>query len=102
MCIRDRISTDKRKINSVTINTFEFPLQYLERYLNTDISKHTNWLSSQEMIFNKIISRIEYLVSNDAVSYTHLDVYKRQHTHTQFPKVCVKLWGMIQLNESLN
>ena len=37
---------------------------------------------SIEVIFNTIISQWLAHSSSIPVSYTHLDVYKRQHTHT--------------------
>ena len=62
MCIRDRNSTEKQKINSITINILS-TLQYIKRDLNIDILRHINWLSSLKMrfFFYTIISRIEYL-----------------------------------------
>ena len=52
------------------LDVYKRQLQYIKRYLNIDILKHINWLSSLEMrfFFNTIISIIEYLVSKDVYS----------------------------------
>ena len=66
MCIRDRNSTEKQKINSITINILS-TLQYRKKDLNIDILKHINRLSSLKMrfFFYIIIMSVEYLVSKD-------------------------------------
>ena len=66
MCIRDRLDTTKFDANNKdNIQSVGISDDYDEAKLDLDSTKIKAYDS----------------VTGDAVSYTHLDVYKRQHLH---------------------
>ena len=94
MCIRDRIELEPQNLKNSKIPSLDEFMRYaksLESYeseLDLNISeKYENWKNNGwKNTFNRPISNwkstlkstLPYLKNTSTVSYTHLDVYKRQ------------------------
>ena len=73
MCIRDRIPASYEKLEAWTANFEEEFVKWSPYHIECNLYDG-NYHAGSKVRFREIVMGLDY----DAVSYTHLDVYKRQ------------------------
>ena len=86
MCIRDRLNLAKAKLEAkLAVKTDRASrLDRLDKYYSTgaivisNLQTQKNEMVSKIRVIEEVVTRITGVNRSIAVSYTHLDVYKRQ------------------------
>ena len=94
MCIRDRILVNFRSPNE-ELTKYSFPSKILEYISSGSLVLSTRLLGIPDEYFSYIVpldqadkEKVKAVIRYNSVSYTHLDVYKRQVlTYTAKPNV---------------
>ena len=84
MCIRDRAYTTYRSIQLHTVLLAEYFIEIMAIIVivKQAVSRYTYILTDTKLIIEEssFFRKRHFEVDYDTVSYTHLDVYKRQHS----------------------